>query len=69
MKKIFEQTSSGASGSFETPMGSGMVRRNFHPFFDIDSEEVQPKKKKKQLNKEKKYCFYNFIRELEIKIF
>ena len=65
MKKIFEQTSSGASGSFETPMGSGMVRRNFHPFFDIDSEEVQPKKKKKQLNKKKKPMKKITVSEIE----
>lgn len=65
MKKITEQTSSGASGSFETPMGSGMVRRNFHPFFDIDSEEVQPKKKKKQLNKKKKPMKKLTISEIE----
>jgi hypothetical protein len=65
MKKIIEQTSSGASGSFETQMGSGMVRRNFHPFFNIDSEEVQPKKKKKQLNKKKKPMKKITISEIE----
>jgi hypothetical protein len=65
MKKIIEQTSSASSGSFETSMGSGMVRRNFHPFFDIDSEEVQPKKKKKQLNKKKKTMKQITISEIE----
>jgi hypothetical protein len=65
MKKIIEQTSSASSGSFETSMGSGMVRRNFHPFFDIDSEEVQPKKKKKQLNKKKKPMKKITISEIE----
>jgi hypothetical protein len=65
MKKIIEQTSSASSGSFETQMGSGMVRRNFHPFFDIDSEEVQPKKKKKQLNKKKKPMKKITISEIE----
>ena len=65
MKKIIEQTSSAASGSFETPMGSGMVRRNFHPFYDIDSEEVQGKRKKKQLNKKKKPMKKITVSEIE----
>jgi hypothetical protein len=65
MKKIFEQTLSSSSGSFETPMGSGMVKRKIHPFFDIDSEEVQPKKKKKQLNKKKKQMKKITVSEIE----
>jgi hypothetical protein len=65
MKKIAEQTTSASSGSFETQMGSGMMRRNFHPFFDIDSEELKPKKKKKQLNKKKKSMKKITISEIE----
>lgn len=48
MKSIKEMTTSASSGSFETPMGSGMVKRNFHPFYS-----TEPKKKKKKKNKKK----------------
>jgi hypothetical protein len=65
MKEIIEQTTSASSGSFETPMGVGMVRRNFHPFYDIDSEELQEKKKKKQLNKKKKSMKKITVSEIE----
>jgi hypothetical protein len=65
VKYLLEQTSSGASGSFETPMGSGMARRNLHPFFDIGSEELQTKKKKKHLNKKKKPMKKITVSEIE----
>jgi hypothetical protein len=47
--KTNESTTSASSGSFESGFGGGVIKRGLHPFYNINSKETKPKKKKKKM--------------------